>query len=94
MFKRRYLLIFTLVILLVIVSSMIFLRGNLYGAYTVCRNELPSGDGWKYLRTSFYTDGDQSFTIYYVSETTIVGCHFRYDGSEWKVLLLGSSLLP
>lgn len=94
MFKKHYRLILVLVVLLVVVGLMIFLGNDLYGAYTVCRNELPSIDGWKYVRTRFYTDSDQPFTIYFVSESEIVGCHFHHDGSKWKVLLLGSSLRP
>ncbi len=82
MFRKHHRLILVPVVLLVVVGSMLFLGNGLYGAYTVCRNELPSGDGWKYLRTGFYTDGVND-----------IWCKMYRRGSEWVVISKATTIV-
>jgi hypothetical protein len=99
MFKRRYLSIFVLAVLLVVVGSMIFVRSDLYGSYAVCRDYLfsrsiPDGP-LKYQYTDFSSD-DPTYppiTVVFDDGLNTITCHVRRIGSKWYVLGIGGTLI-
>jgi hypothetical protein len=92
MFKKRYLLVLVLVILLFTLGAMTVISGDRYQVVRVCRNALSSVQGygtWKYQRTSFHSP----IRVYFSNGVNTAWCEMQQNGSEWEVTALAPSMV-
>ncbi len=101
MFKKRYLLI--LIMLLLIISSIAYFEIEKYRIVSVCRDTLTSSDNslrgdFEYKRIIFLPGrGYPPITVLFSYRGDVAFCHVRRNGSEWDVDeagLFGISPLP
>ena len=94
MFKKRYLLV--LIVLLLIISSTIGFRIEQNRIYAACRDKLSSSDNpfsgnWKYQYTVFFANGGfpPPITVVFRNPPNALWCHVHRNGLEWEVDRIG-----
>src|SRR5512147_1776331 len=102
MFKKRYLLI--LIVSLLVISAIISFaieRHRLYAEqpriYAACRDKLASSDNlfrgdWKYEYTVLFSNGGfpPPISVVFSDPPNTLWCHVHWNGSEWEVDDIGN----
>jgi len=102
MFKKRYLPI--LIVLLLVISTTVPIAIEGYRIYAVCRDKLSSSDsrlgsGWKYQYIVFSSDSVSHFpppiTVVFDDGVNTLWCHVHRNGSKWEVdTILATMVAP